>query len=132
MDTKKLKFNYLIEQAYAPFGESHAQVKERYNDMPMCLLEYIEKDIHNELIEISFDEQNGSVTYHFDKNRMLEFASIYLYDSSDIDLFISFLEKFADGYNYIKKYWVINKCFYMTVHQTEYGTYFYCYKMTEQ
>lgn len=108
MNTKNIKFSYLIEQAYAPFGESHIQVKERYKDMPMCLLEHIENDIHKEHIEISFDEQNGSITYHFDKSKVFQYASICLYDSSDMDLFICFLNNFADSYNYIKKHWLIN------------------------
>jgi len=131
MNTKNIFFSYLIEQSYIAIGESHSQVRERYKDFPICLMELIAGDIHTENIEVSFDEQNGSVTYHFDENRILTNTSICLYEASDTDLFIAFLQKFADSYNYIKKHWIINRLFYMTVHEMDRCTHFYCYKFVD-
>jgi len=131
MNTKNIDFNYLTEQAYIAIGESHIQVRERYKDFPMCLMECIADGNHTEHIEISFDKKNGSVTYYFDENRILKYTSICLYELSDADLFIVFLQKFADSYNFIKKHWVINTLFYMTVHEMERCTHFYCYKFAD-
>ncbi|MDU1906259.1 MAG: hypothetical protein E6772_15935 [Dysgonomonas sp.] len=128
MNTKNNDFSYLIEQACTAISESHIEVRERYKDFPLCLMELIADGIHREQIEVSFDKQNGSVTYFFDKNRIVECSSICLYELSDTDLFIVYLEQFADSYNYIKKHWIINQQYYMTANEMERCVHFYCYK----
>lgn len=129
MNSRKNDFSYLTGQAYAAFGESHAQVKERFKDFPMCLMDYIDNGGHEEHIEISFDEKNASVTYCFDTGRMLLYSVIYFCEPSDVGLFLCFLEGFADSYDYLKKRWIIDTHFYMTVQEKEPGIYFYCYKL---
>lgn len=128
MDARYIDFSYLTKQAFMRFGESYAEIRERYKDFPLRLMECIDNDFHNQNIKVRFKAQNASVTYYFDENKMLQVASIHFYNSTDVDLFISYLERFADGYNYIKKCWQINQYFYMTVCEIPPCIYFNCYK----
>jgi len=132
MNTKNNNFSFLIKQACTPINESYTEVRERYKDFPLCLMELIADGIHKEHIEVSFDKQNGSVTYFFDKNRRVECSSICLYELSDSDLFIGFLQRFADSYDYIRKHWIINTLFYVTVDKVENCTHFHCYKFVDR
>ena len=129
MNTRNIDFGYLIEQMCVAFGETHAQVLERYKDYPMCLMEYKDNNDHGEHIRVEFDKQKGSVTYFFDDNKMLELTSLCLHQPSDIELLILFLVRYTDYYDYLKNHWVIDRCFYLTVKQEDYCTHFICQKL---
>nr|WP_297167053.1 hypothetical protein [uncultured Dysgonomonas sp.] len=129
MNTRNIDFGYLIEQMYIAVGETHSQVLERYEDHPLCLMEYKDNGDHGEHIRVDFDEQKGSVTYFFDKDKVLELTSLCLYQPSDIELFIVFLLRYADYYDYIRNHWVINNFFYLKAVQEDYCTHFICCKL---
>lgn len=131
MDTVNLDFSYLMAQTLVCFGESYAGIRERYKDFTLRLTECIDNDSHNRNIRVRFKAQNASVTYYFDENKMLHLASLHFYDSAAVGLFISYLERFADGYNYIKKCWIINGRFCMTVCEMHPCVYFNGYKFVD-
>lgn len=128
MNTKNIDFGYLIEQMYMPVGETYAQVLERYEDHPMCLMECIDNGKRSEQIRIDFEKQNASATCFFDKDKVLNLTSLCLHEASDVDLFVVFLLRYADHYDYIKNYWVIKKHFLLTTEQEDYCTHFICRK----
>lgn len=128
MNTKNIDFGYLIEQLYLPIGETYAQVIDRYEDLPMCLMECIDNGNHSEHIRVDFNETNSSVFYFFNKDRMLDVSSLCLQEPSNVELFVVFLLRYADSHDYIKNYWVIKDRFFLTVEQEDYCTHFICRK----
>lgn len=132
MNTKNIDFGYLIEQMYMPVGETHTQVIEKYENLPMCLMECIDNGSHSEYIEVDFEKQNASVTYFFDTDKVLESTFLCLHESSDIDLFVVFLLRYADYYDYLKNHWIIKRHFLLTVEQEDSCTHFVCRKFVNR
>ncbi|MFT4222929.1 hypothetical protein [Dysgonomonas sp.] len=124
VNTESIDFNYLIKQLFKSFGESHPQVALRYKDFPLSCYS-------SECIEVIFEKNRSLIAYFFDKNKMLKSTCLYLYKPSDVDLFLDFLQCYADSYDYMKKHWVINVCFLLTVNQLDGGTYFNCRKSVD-
>ena len=60
MTTKEIPteqlYSKIIEQASSVLKLSISQIKEKYTDYPICLMDYIERDIHEKSIEIRFDK----------------------------------------------------------------------------
>lgn len=50
MQNQNTKFKILVEEACDVLGLSYQVLKDRYKDYPICLMEYIEKTIHEFII----------------------------------------------------------------------------------
>lgn len=129
-DANNIDFAYLIEQMYMPIGKTHSQMIEEYKELPICLMECVDNGEHSEHIRVDFDKQGISITYIFNENKEVTLTSLCLPEPSDADLFITFLLRFADRYNYMKNYWVIKNRFFLTVEKEDYCTDFICRKFS--
>ena len=129
--TTENNFRFLIEEVGNAFGLSYGQLKEKYNDFPTWLIEYIDKDDHEEYIEVNFDNRDASIVFFFFDNEEKKciHSLIYFHHPKDEDSFIRFLSETADHYSYRQHCWVFKILFYVELKQEPDGTQFYCYKL---
>lgn len=85
---------------------SFSEVRNKYTNYPICLMEYIEKEVHQKTIEIRFDSKEFTITCEFDSNEKCN--SIYLLPDKReaLDGFIHYLKESYD-YDFIKARWNI-------------------------
>ncbi len=130
MNQKNNNFRHLVEHACSTLSLAYLAVKEKYKDYPLCLIQYMEKGSSLDYMEVSFDNQNASLTFIMNKEYICVSASIHFYDAKDETLFIIFLRVFAKYYTYRKKCWVLKDGFYVKINEYEdSGTHFCFYKL---
>jgi len=126
MINKNIDFGYLIEQMYMPLSKTHSEMIEQYKDLPMCLIECVDDGERSEQIRIDFEKENSCVYYFFNKDSIPELACLCFDEPSDTELFVVFLLRYADYYDYVKNHWVIKECFFVRVEQEENSIHFIC------
>lgn len=130
MNQKNNNFRHLVEHACSTLSLAYLAVKEKYKDCPLCLIQYKEKGNSLDYMEVSFDNQNASLTFIMNKEYICVSASIHFYDTTDETLFIIFLRVFAKYYTYRKKCWILKDGFYVKINEDEdSGTHFCFYKL---
>lgn len=123
-------FTNLMSSAGTALEEVYGQVREKYKDRPVCLMEIIEEGKHNQFIEVDFPKENATITHCFDTDGNCISSSIHFYDPADVDLYIDYLNENSVYYCYRQKYWLINRIYYMKLYATEYGVYFSGFRFT--
>lgn len=85
---------------------SFSEIKRKYANFPICLMNYHEKGVEEKYIEIRFDEEELTVTCTFDEEGTCD--CIYLFPDKDEPLknFVNDLKE-AYEYDFIKSRWNI-------------------------
>ena len=128
MIQKNNDFKHLAEHACSALPLSHLAVKEKYNDYPLCLIRYTEKDNLLDCVEVSFDTENASLTFIMDKEDQCYSVSIHFYEPKDETLFILFLRRFSKYYSYRKKCWILKDSIYCKIEENDGAQHFFFYK----
>jgi len=108
--TSQQQYIDIIGHASSMLNLSLFQIKEKYSDYPMCLMEYIEKETHEEGIEIRFDKEKVTITCIGNNNK--ECISVFLFpdDNGFIDDIVGYSKSNYD-YSYLKSRFILNSCF---------------------
>ncbi len=127
MQNRDNKYELLIEEASNTLGLSYQQLKDKYKDYPICLMEYIEGIIYERVIEVRFDKEEATMSISFDKEDICD-ASFLFYDNlKDEDSFIEYLNKDTD-YDFKRSSWVMADCYLKVKPPKKYETAFCFYK----
>lgn len=107
------KYKGVLNGRYAGFWEepalllslSFSEVKRKYADFPICLMDYYEKNIREKSIEIRFDEKELTVTCTFNTKEICD--RIYLFPDKN-EFAKSFITDLTEAYDYdfIKCRWI--------------------------
>lgn len=100
----------LIKHASSVLKLSQEQIREKYADYPICLIEYIEKEDHENSIEIRFDKEKITLTCTFNNYKSCD--SVFLFPDSDqlIEGFVSYLiENY--NFNFLKNRFSLPNCY---------------------
>ncbi|MDR2955644.1 MAG: hypothetical protein LBV43_11235 [Prevotella sp.] len=109
MTVQNEKFKQLLDKAVSGLNVSFNELKDRYKDYPLCLMQYIENGKTELAFDVHFDDESASIFYSFDIENNCDHSSISFVNGDDIDLFIEYLAGVGD-YDFIKNYWGIGKC----------------------
>lgn len=120
------KFEILIEEICATLGLSYNTLKEKYKDYPICLMEYMENSIHENLIEVRFDNHLATFSLSFDKENICNGSFLFFDDIKDEDSFIEYLNEDTE-YDFKRSCWTMIDC-YLKVKPSKWETAFYFYK----
>lgn len=103
-------YTELIKHASSVLKLSQKQIREKYADYPICLMDYVEKGIHENSIEIRFDKEEVTLTCTFNNDKSCD--SVFLFPDSDqfIEEFISYLIENYD-YNFLKNRFSLPNCY---------------------
>ncbi|MFR9165115.1 MAG: hypothetical protein ACLVKO_02375 [Dysgonomonas sp.] len=126
MTDKENKFELLIEESCEAIGLSYQAVKDKYVDYPMYLIEYIEKEVHRQSIEVHFEDLQATITFSFnaDKNCNASYLSFDTVD--DEESLIDYLVETTD-FRFRKSSWEILKCL-VRIEEVKSKVYFCFYK----
>ena len=99
-----------IEHASSVLKLSLPQIKEKYADYPLYLINYMEKDIHETSIEIRFDKENTTLTCTF--NAAGNCDAIFLFPDNEklIEEFVVYLTDHYD-YSFMKSRFMLGDCY---------------------
>lgn len=127
MQNRDNKYELLIEEASNTLGLSYQQLKDKYKDYPVCLMEYIEGNIYERVIEVRFDNLEATISISFDKEDICD-ASFVFYDNlNDEDSFIEHLNDNSD-YDFKRSCWIMRDYYLKVKPPTKYETAFCFYK----
>ena len=103
-------YTELIGHASSVLKLSLSQIKEKYIDYPLCLMDYIEKDIHEKSIEVRFDKEEVTLTCTFNNEGKCD--STFLFPDSDqlIEDFVDYLTDNHD-YSFVRSRFMLGNCY---------------------
>lgn len=114
--------NKLIEHACGVKHIIYNDIKNKFADFPICLMEYIEKDVHEKVVEIRFGDYKATLSTTFDEKDMCDFAILFPDRIENIDQVLLFLSEKYD-YDFLKGSWMLPNC-YMSVRESREGIVF--------
>lgn len=103
-------FSNLINYASSVLKLSEQEIRDKFSDAPICLMEYIEKGVHEHIIEIRFDEEYATLSCSFDKSNKCNCSFLFTDDMDDIDFYIRYFNNTYD-YDYIRSGWILPNCY---------------------
>lgn len=103
-------FKELIEYTCSVLKLPHADIKNKFADFPMCIMDYIENGELDKSIEIRFDKLNATLTTTFDENNICNFIILHPDEVKDTEPLISYLIDYCD-YDFIKCWWTLPNCY---------------------
>lgn len=121
------KYELLIEEASNTLGLSYQELKEKYKDYPHCLMEYLEKEVHEYVIEVHLEKEEATISISFNKEHICD-ASFMFFDSvTDEDSFIEYLNGYTN-YDFKHSCWIMANYYLRVKPPTQCETAFYFYK----
>lgn len=108
MQNQDNKFEVLIGHASSCLDRSTEEIRDKYKDFPICLMEYIENNMHEYAIEVRFDNLSTTLSFSIDNNICT--GSYVFFDSlRDEELLIDYLVEYAN-YIFRKSCWQLPTC----------------------
>lgn len=126
MRNQHAKFDTLLEHAWSTLGQSEDHLKEKYKDFPVCLIEYIEKGVHDPIIEVRFDNENATISISFDSKNNCNASFLFLDSTEEEELLINHLIDSAD-YSFRKSSFKLPSCS-LKIKETKTETCFYLFR----
>lgn len=106
----KLDYTDLIGHISSMFKLPILQIKQKYADYPICLMEYFEKEVYEESIEIRFDKEEVTLTCIFNDNKECILVFLFPDEEQFIEDMVSYLSS-NYGYSYLKSRFILDSCF---------------------
>ena len=103
-------YSKIIEQASSVLKLSISQIKEKYTDYPLYLIDYIEKDIQEKSIEIRFHKEGITLTCTFDKDGNCDESFLFPDDDQLIEDFVGYLTDHHD-YSFMRSRFMLGNCY---------------------
>ena len=114
MTTKEIPteqlYSKIIEEASSVLKLSISQIKEKYTDYPLYLIDYIEKDIQEKSIEICFSKEGITLTCTFDKDGNCDESFLFPDDAQLIEDFVGYLTDHHD-YSFMRSRFMLGNCY---------------------
>lgn len=114
MTTKEIPteqlYSKIIEQASSVLKLSISQIREKYTDYPLYLIDYIEKDIQEKSIEIRFHKEGITLTCTFDKDGNCDESFLFPDDAQLIEDFVCYLTDHHD-YSFMRSRFMLGNCY---------------------
>lgn len=114
MTTKEIPteqlYSKIIEEASSVLKLSISQIKEKYTDYPLYLIDYIEKDIQEKSIEIRFSKEGITLTCTFDKDGNCDESFLFPDDAQLVEDFVSYLTDHHD-YSFMRSRFMLGNCY---------------------
>lgn len=115
-------FKELIDYTCTAIRLPHKDIQFRFANFSVCLMEYFNKDVHDKVVEVYFDNYKATLSATFDKNDICDYAILYPDLIDDIDQLLLFLSEKYD-YDFLKSSWILSNC-YMSIKEDKEGIIF--------
>lgn len=103
---------------------SRDEVTKRYKNYPLCLTQYIEKNKHEFITEIRFDEDEITISCVFNADGQCTSASLFPYNNQVIEELVCYIN-ILHPFDYIKKRWTTSH-YYIKVKELECDEHYLC------
>lgn len=122
---KKQSLSRMINYASSTLGLSFLQVKKKYNDYPICLMYYMEKNTKEDLIEVRLDQEQATLSCVFDKDSTCKSSYLFLDNTESLTECIEHLNSIYK-YDYLECQWRLPGC-WLTLKKTDSDMCLYLY-----
>lgn len=127
MQNQENIFEFLIKEACDTLGLTNQELKSKYKDLPICLMEYIENEIHEPIIEVRFDDRQATLSISFNKEDICDASFLFFDNMNDEDLFLEYVNERVD-YDFKRSRWIMTGYYLKVKPPTKYETAFCFYK----
>lgn len=121
------KYELLIEEACQALGLSYQELRNKYSDYPHCLMEYLEKEVHEHVIEVRLENDEATLSISFNKEHICDASFMFFDNLKDEDSFIEYLNGYTN-YDFKHSCWMLANCYLRVKPSTKCETAFYFYK----
>lgn len=94
----------LLQQISTVLNLTQPEIREKYADYPICLMDYFEKDIQEKSIEIRFDKEEITITCTFDIEGKCIIVYLFPDTNEVIEKLIRYLKEIYN-YDFINSRW---------------------------
>ena len=115
-------FAELIKYVCSTKHIEYTDMKTRFANFPICLMEYIEKDVYEKVVEIRFDDYKSTLSATFDKKDICDYIVLFPDQIENIDQLFLYLSENYD-YDFLKGSWILSNC-YMNIKEDKEGIIF--------
>lgn len=126
MQNQNNTFELLTEEACSTLDLSYQAVKDKYKDYPICLMQYIEKDVNELIVEVRFDTHLATISLSFDPENNCNGFYLFLDNPKDEDSFIEYLNT-GEKYDFKCSHWAANN-YFIKLKPSKYETAFCFYR----
>lgn len=126
MQNQDNKFEILTKEVCNVLGLSYQVLKDKYKDYPICLIQYIEKGVDEQIIEVRFDDHLATISLSFDKENNCDGSFLFFDSLENEDSYIEHLHNYA-GYDFKWSRWTMIDCF-LKIKTSKDETTFYFYR----
>lgn len=112
---KKQKYNYrdaicnLIDYAGSTLRFTRTELKTKFKNFPVCIMDYVENGVQEEFLEVRFDKEQATLSCMFNKDSKCNISFLYFDDSDCLDDYTSYLSS-EYKYNYPECRWILPNC----------------------
>lgn len=99
MQNQNTKLETLLQHAWLTLGQSIDELKGKYKNYPVFLIECIDKEVHEHIVEIRFDNEEATLSISFDSKNKSNTCFLFLDSSVDEELLIDYLVS-SEDYNF--------------------------------
>ena len=125
MANKKDDFERIVKHACSGLNIPEQELKNKYKDYPVCLMEYIENGNHRYFVQVRFNDESASLIFFIGENTSCTCSFLRFDRVEEEDLFINYLMEAAD-FIFRKGCWIIDNC-YLKVKESEHDVCFHFY-----
>lgn len=98
---------------------AYTDIKNLFANFPICLMEYIEKEVHEKVVEIRFDDCKATLSATFDEKDICDYIILFPDQIENIDQLFLYLSENYD-YDFLKGSWILSNC-YMKIKEEKEG-----------
>lgn len=95
----------LIEHIKSVLNLSEKQIREKFAEYPVCLMEYIDQEVNEKSIEVRFDKEEATLTCIFDDEGVCSQVFLFSDKIEMLEELITLFEKFYT-YDCIRNKWI--------------------------
>jgi len=122
---QELTITKLIQHASSALWLNISELKKRFRNFPICLMDYIENDSKENLVEIRFDDEKATLSCMLNKDSKSNNIFLFFDDSDCLNEYINYLNT-VYTYDYRECRWLLPDC-YLSLKKAEYDMCMYFY-----
>ncbi|MDR2917103.1 MAG: hypothetical protein LBV74_20105 [Tannerella sp.] len=99
----------LINYAGSTLRLTKTELRAKFSEFPICVMDYIEEGVKEDVIEIRFDKEQATLSCIFDKNLRCNYAFLFFDDQTRLDDYVNQLNSMYK-YDYVECQWRLPDC----------------------
>ncbi len=96
----------LMDYAGSTLRLTKKELKANFLEFPICVMDYIEKGVKEDVVEIRFDKEKATLSCVFDENLKCNYVFLFFDNQACLGDYINYLNSICK-YDYVECQWAL-------------------------